>query len=194
MLVSKIYRFEAAHILPRHPGKCSNMHGHSWQVEVEVSGDVDGHSGFVIDFYELGKWVQPLIDRFDHKVLNCFVRYPSSENLAIHIAHYLRAAMPYYWVNVIEDFTIRVSETEKCWAEFNMKRDRHMIEDADLAAGWASPDSVKGGTNIAVALSNVNAMLPEMERKYIEALTIQEQLKLYVETVNEPVLPFSEAQ
>jgi 6-pyruvoyltetrahydropterin/6-carboxytetrahydropterin synthase len=183
MKVSKMYRFEAAHILPRHPGKCANMHGHSWRVEVEVQGDVNKETGFITDFYDLDRWVEPIIERFDHRLLNCYVRYPSSENVAIHIAHYLRGAMAYHWINVIDDFTVRVSETEKCWAEFNMEKDGQRFDYENVEAEWQSPELVKGGTDVSMVIGNVKAMLPDLQKRYIDALTILEQMKLYVDTL-----------
>jgi len=46
------YRFEAAHTLPWHPGKCSRTHGHSYVLEVQVAGELDNR-GVVMDFAEV---------------------------------------------------------------------------------------------------------------------------------------------
>jgi 6-pyruvoyltetrahydropterin/6-carboxytetrahydropterin synthase len=48
----KEYRFEAAHSLPRVPEghKCRRVHGHSYKVELRVSGPVDARTGWLIDF------------------------------------------------------------------------------------------------------------------------------------------------
>jgi 6-pyruvoyltetrahydropterin/6-carboxytetrahydropterin synthase len=102
--------FEASHVLPKHPGKCSKLHGHSWKLTVSVMGKVDSRSGFVMDFFELKKIVQEeIIDLVDHAHLGCGdVRmgspnrvgtiqhavfdsdfYPSSENLVIKFAQIL---------------------------------------------------------------------------------------------------------
>lgn len=70
--MKKEYRFEAAHFLPRVPPghKCARMHGHSYRVELCVTGPVNPETGWLIDFSEIDQAWQPLHDRFDHHVLN----------------------------------------------------------------------------------------------------------------------------
>ncbi len=84
--LSRDYRFEAAHLLPRLPAdhKCRRLHGHSFLVEVTVAGEVDPHTGFLIDFDIVDRAMQPLIDRLDHYYLNEVegLENPSSEVLA----------------------------------------------------------------------------------------------------------------
>jgi len=101
----KEFTFEASHILPKHPGKCSRLHGHSWKLRVYVQGEVSTDTGFVMDYGDLKKHLQPLIDDLDHHHLgtwwfqadvkdqaNWGVKmmngnfYPSSENLIVWIA------------------------------------------------------------------------------------------------------------
>jgi 6-pyruvoyltetrahydropterin/6-carboxytetrahydropterin synthase len=104
MLLRKTFRFEASHILPKHPGKCSRLHGHSWVLHVFVEGEVDEKTGFVQDFADISKIVKPLIERLDHHHLGTIefdVRdswkvegmpydlYPSSENLLLWIGNEL---------------------------------------------------------------------------------------------------------
>ena len=64
------YDFAAAHILKYHKGKCNNLHGHNYKVEVTIVGepsDVLGPGyGMILDYYELDKLVDPLIDILDH--------------------------------------------------------------------------------------------------------------------------------
>jgi len=69
MKLRKMFRFEASHILPKHSGKCSRLHGHSWVLHVEVDGDIDPETGFVMDFAEISNKVHPLIERLDHRHL-----------------------------------------------------------------------------------------------------------------------------
>ena len=70
----KEYRFEAAHSLPRVPPghKCSRIHGHSYKVELQVSGPVDPQTGWLFDFEARHRrGVGPeLHARFDHRNLN----------------------------------------------------------------------------------------------------------------------------
>lgn len=66
------FRFEASHRLehlpPEHP--CYQLHGHGYRVIVEVCGKVNTGTGFLIDYADIEKIVQPMIDRLDHSHLN----------------------------------------------------------------------------------------------------------------------------
>jgi 6-pyruvoyltetrahydropterin/6-carboxytetrahydropterin synthase len=73
MEVAKEFTFEASHVLPNHPGKCSNLHGHSWKLQVAVDGSIDKKTGMVMDYAELKEKVQPLIDDLDHAHLGAWV-------------------------------------------------------------------------------------------------------------------------
>jgi 6-pyruvoyltetrahydropterin/6-carboxytetrahydropterin synthase len=60
--IRKQFRFEAAHVLPHHSGKCSKLHGHSYRVDVAVEGPLqsDGPArGMVVDFDDLAAVVRP---------------------------------------------------------------------------------------------------------------------------------------
>jgi 6-pyruvoyltetrahydropterin/6-carboxytetrahydropterin synthase len=104
MELRKTFRFEASHILPKHKGKCSRLHGHSWVLHVFVEGVVNEETGFVMDYAEISEVVKPLIEALDHRHLGAFPQdtlllwkpegpdisypddiYPSSENLLIWI-------------------------------------------------------------------------------------------------------------
>ncbi len=65
--------FDAAHFLAGYHGKCSNLHGHRWRVEIEVSGDLvsdDPHlNGMIIDFGELKADLKRETERFDHQFI-----------------------------------------------------------------------------------------------------------------------------
>ena len=81
----KEFRFEAAHRLPRVPDghKCGRLHGHSYRVEVHVTGVVQS-DGMVRDFADLTAAWAPLHDLLDHRYLNDVsgLENPTSENLA----------------------------------------------------------------------------------------------------------------
>jgi 6-pyruvoyltetrahydropterin/6-carboxytetrahydropterin synthase len=71
--LTREYRFEAAHRLPRVPAdhKCARLHGHSFRVEVGVAGEIDPVTGWLIDFGEITAVVEPLLKReLDHRTLN----------------------------------------------------------------------------------------------------------------------------
>jgi 6-pyruvoyltetrahydropterin/6-carboxytetrahydropterin synthase len=87
--IRKLFHFEAAHVLPHHPGKCRRLHGHSYRLEVAVDGPVreDGPArGMVLDFDELATIVRPaILDRLDHASLNDLMPNPTAEHIALWI-------------------------------------------------------------------------------------------------------------
>lgn len=86
MEIFKEFTFEAAHRLPHVPEghKCGRLHGHSFRVEVHVSGEVDAVTGWVIDFAEIKQIFKPIYERLDHHYLNDIpgLDNPTSEVLA----------------------------------------------------------------------------------------------------------------
>ena len=68
MKIAKEFRWEMGHRLPFHDGLCKNIHGHSYKMIVEISGNVD-KNGMIIDFFDLGKIVKPMIEKYDHAFL-----------------------------------------------------------------------------------------------------------------------------
>ncbi len=89
MDVFKTFTFEAAHRLPHVPEghKCARLHGHSFRVEVHVSGEVDGKTGWVMDFADIKAAFDPVRERLDHRYLNDIegLENPTSENVARYI-------------------------------------------------------------------------------------------------------------
>ncbi len=81
--------FSAAHSLPRHPGKCKNLHGHTYKVDVVVEGDKKEDTECVADFSEVKAVVEEVIDLVDHKFLNEIISYPTSENIALFMKEQL---------------------------------------------------------------------------------------------------------
>ena len=98
MDIFKIIRIEAAHRLPNVPPghKCARLHGHSFAIELHVGGEVDAHSGWVMDFAEIKTAFQPIFDQLDHNYLNdvAGLDNPTSERLAVWIWERLQPALP----------------------------------------------------------------------------------------------------
>jgi len=94
--IGRIFWFEAAHRLPNHEGKCSNRHGHSYKLIVEVKGSVQTTAtkpewGMVMDYGRLKQAVTDLVlDRMDHRYLNDIFPNPTAENMVIYIATILK--------------------------------------------------------------------------------------------------------
>jgi len=65
---SRIYKqahFDASHRLLHYQGKCANLHGHRWRVEVWIEGTVDAVSGILVDYND----IKTVVDRFDHQIV-----------------------------------------------------------------------------------------------------------------------------
>jgi len=82
-------RFAAAHQLKGYQGKCEDLHGHNWIVEVGVEGTTLDDVGLLLDFKILKKHVDDVLEQLDHKYLNDHnwfkTRNPSSEYLALFL-------------------------------------------------------------------------------------------------------------
>lgn len=119
MKITKEYRFESAHVLPWHDGKCAREHGHSYVLQVTVEGEVkanDGSrdAGMVMDFADIGRVVKPLIEeRFDHFRLNdsLGLENPTAENMVLWLVDYLDERLPGL-------AAIRLYETATGWVEW----------------------------------------------------------------------------
>ena len=98
MDIFKIFQIEAAHRLPKVPAghPCARLHGHSFRVEVHVSGEVDPASGWVMDFAELKTAFAPVFAQLDHNYLNDVpgLDNPTSERLAVWIWERLKPGLP----------------------------------------------------------------------------------------------------
>jgi 6-pyruvoyltetrahydropterin/6-carboxytetrahydropterin synthase len=86
MHIFRVFTIEAAHRLPNVPTghKCARLHGHSFRIELRLTGSVDPSSGWVMDFADVRAAFQPIYDRLDHQYLNEIpgLENPTSENLA----------------------------------------------------------------------------------------------------------------
>lgn len=138
--ITKEFSFEAAHALRGYDGPCRNIHGHSYQLSVTVSGDPVTNSespkrGMIMDFSELKTIMKSeVIDRMDHALilpsdlqmeeLNkmgetfskvILVDYqPTSENLLIDFAERISGALP----EGVKLHSLRLRETATSYAEW----------------------------------------------------------------------------
>ena len=98
MEIYKEFTIEAAHMLPNLPDghKCKRLHGHSFRIQVHVSGEIGKESGWVRDFSEISEKFKPLFEILDHHYLNEIdgLENPTSENLAKWIWNKLRPVLP----------------------------------------------------------------------------------------------------
>jgi 6-pyruvoyltetrahydropterin/6-carboxytetrahydropterin synthase len=91
------YHIEAARRLPNLPAShpCSNVHGHSFRLEIFVSGPIDPIMGWVMDFADLDAAVEPIMAQLDHRFLNDIpgLENPTSERMAEWIWLNLKPAL-----------------------------------------------------------------------------------------------------
>jgi 6-pyruvoyltetrahydropterin/6-carboxytetrahydropterin synthase len=78
--------FAASHSLRDYEGKCKNLHGHTWHVDVVVAGEKLNKTGMLVDFKEIKGALNTLLEELDHAHLNDLVYFqavnPTSENIA----------------------------------------------------------------------------------------------------------------
>lgn len=108
MRVRRSFRFEAAHRLPKHPGKCRELHGHSYRLLVTVDLPVDPDSGLAIDFSDLKRTVRErVVDPLDHTYINDRIDNPTAEVMAVWIWKQLVGPLS----GLVE---VELHETESC--------------------------------------------------------------------------------
>ena len=98
MDIFKTFTIEAAHRLPNVPTghQCARLHGHSFRIALQVSGEPDPQSGWIMDFAEIKAAFRPLYEQLDHHYLNDIegLDNPTSERLAIWIWERLKPTLP----------------------------------------------------------------------------------------------------
>ena len=115
--------FSAAHALRGYRGKCENMHGHNWRVEVYVRGEQLDQVGMLVDFSELKAATRRVMKYLDHQNLNELKPFdnemnPSSEHLAGFILHKVAEEMSDDRVTV---YKVRVWETPSTCATYEQR-------------------------------------------------------------------------
>ena len=100
-------RFSAAHHLPYYDGPCNNLHGHTWHVEVWLTGTVDPDTGMVVDF----KDIKNIIDHYDHRNLNVFFDNPTAEHIVSWIHKRILS------LDEVDSVRVRLWESENSYAE-----------------------------------------------------------------------------
>lgn len=143
--VTKEMRFEAAHLLEGHPGRCASLHGHSYRVQVTVSNRIVDKD-MVIDFSDLKKLMMDVIDPFDHAFIYedkhstvgatgrfldtcmaCRMRFvgivgrPTAENMVENIVLKLNHQIEREYENLQLE-VVRLWETETSFAEWRRGR------------------------------------------------------------------------
>ncbi len=83
------HSFAAAHALRNYHGKCENLHGHNYRIQVRVAGPELDETGMLLDFVELKRLLRGAAERLDHQFLNEIQPFdtvnPSAENIAKYL-------------------------------------------------------------------------------------------------------------
>jgi 6-pyruvoyltetrahydropterin/6-carboxytetrahydropterin synthase len=111
--LTKSFSFDSAHWLPTFPEghKCRRLHGHTFNIDVIVAGPVDPDKGYLIDFGELKRLIEPLKQQLDHRLLNDIdgLDNPTAENLARWIWQRLEDDLP-----ILDTIIVRETCTSAC--------------------------------------------------------------------------------
>lgn len=132
--VSKKFRFEAAHQLMNHDGKCSDLHGHSYVVEVLCKGPINrirdhAKEGMVVDFADIKAiWKERVEPKVDHQFLNETLDgiVTTAENIAAWILCEFHSADPRIQVKSVRVWETATSMAEvsymEVWSDDNLAR------------------------------------------------------------------------
>lgn len=119
--VTKEFEFEAAHHLINYDGPCANVHGHSYKLQVTVSGNVDvldtrfATDCMVIDFKDLKSIVnKAVINTHDHEDLNTIYDNPTAEIMVIHMFYGIEERLP----KDVKLESVKLWETSTSFAEY----------------------------------------------------------------------------
>jgi len=78
--------FSAGHSLRNYHGKCENVHGHNYRVQVTLAGEELNATGLLVDFAEVKRLIRAVVARLDHQFLNDLAPFdainPSAENIS----------------------------------------------------------------------------------------------------------------
>ena len=105
--------FASSHQIVGYDGKCSNMHGHTWKIKVEVKADQVDKIGICFDFKSLKELINTIVDDLDHQNLNSLEPFkdknPTAENIACYLYQTIKEKLP----EKIEIYQVTVWESEK---------------------------------------------------------------------------------
>lgn len=111
--VTIIKSFSAAHLLAEIGGKCEELHGHNFKVEVTVAAKELNSNGLLIDFRFLKQVLGEILENIDHKHLNALTSFtginPSAENIAKYICDKMEMKVKTAGVDMIR---VKIWESE----------------------------------------------------------------------------------
>jgi len=134
MKLTKTFTFSAAHRLEHYEGKCVNLHGHTWKVEVMIDAFLSSQTkmdvDMLLDFVEITK----IRELFDHTYLNNIINItPTAENLAAIICLIMQEKITKQWDNLERNVLVKLWESDTSMVCMD-------IYDAQL---WLNPNPTK---------------------------------------------------
>jgi len=107
MIIEKDFTFDSAHFLPNTPPghKCGRLHGHTYCITIGIKSDLIPHEEWVMDFGDIKKIVNPLIEKLDHQLLNSIsgLENPTAEVMAQFIYNQIKPLLSnLYYIKVQE--------------------------------------------------------------------------------------------
>ena len=118
MKIGKHFEFEASHILPNHPGKCSILHGHSYKLIIMLNGPIDKNTGMVIDFGVISGIVkEEIISKYDHRHMNDYFENPTAENMALSFFDTINKKLKIKTNDQVKLSFLRLYETSNSFVE-----------------------------------------------------------------------------
>jgi len=116
------HTFAAAHQLRNYHGKCENLHGHNYKVQVSVEGEELAFNGLLFDFVDLKKALRGVAEYLDHKFLNELAPFdvinPTAENIAKFICEEIGKSLPEPPGNGARVSHVKVWETDTSFAVY----------------------------------------------------------------------------
>lgn len=90
--------FAAGHALRNYHGKCENVHGHNYRVQVTMEGEELNNAGLLVDFADVKRLMRAVVARLDHRFLNDLAPFdainPSAENMARYFYDEVASGLP----------------------------------------------------------------------------------------------------
>lgn len=119
---TKIFKFSSAHRLPYHEGKCKELHGHNYVLEVTFIGEPktgEGpEAGMVMDFSKIKKEIMINVEKWDHHYINDTLNNPTAEVMVASLVHDLTVQRK------LPVVAIKLYETESCYIEWRDEDDK----------------------------------------------------------------------
>ncbi len=110
--------FAASHSLRDYEGKCKNLHGHTWRVDIVVAGKALNNVGMVIDFKEIKSHLHAFLETLDHQHLNDLEHFkvvnPTSEQIAKYLFDCLKEKL-----HTVKVKKVTVWESDKSGASYD---------------------------------------------------------------------------